>query len=118
HSRRRLIDRGRRRSCLLDRGQHVALGDAAILAGAGNGGGIDTAFGGELAHRRRQRRVRRRSLGSRGSGGRSGRRRRRRGGCLGRGGRRFGGAGRAVIDLSEQRADGDGFTVLGRDLAE
>src|ERR1700712_3314786 len=47
-----LIDRRRRRSGLLDSGEHIALGDAAILAGAGNGAGIDAAFGGHLAHRR------------------------------------------------------------------
>ena len=64
----RLIDRRRRRGGLLDRGQHVALGDAAILAGAGNGRGIDAAFGRNLAHRRRQRRVGRRRLGRAGRG--------------------------------------------------
>ena len=52
------VRHGRRLRCgALDRRQHVALGDAAILAGAGNGGGVDAALGGEFAHRRRQRRV-------------------------------------------------------------
>ena len=116
HGSGRLIDRGRRGRRLLDRGQHVALGDAAILAGAGNGGGIDAAFGGEFSNRRRQRRIRRRGLRSRS----------RRGGGSGRGGGGLGGRGgaacappaRAVVDLAEQRADGDGLAVLGRDLAE
>src|SRR5229473_2928978 len=39
-------------------------------------------------------------------------------GLGGRGSRLGGGSGRAIIDLSEQRADRDGLTVLGRDLAE
>src|SRR6185369_5506175 len=109
----RLIDRGRRRGRLLDRGQHVTLGDAAILAGAGDGGGIDTAFGGEFTHRRRQRRIRGCSLRGGSSSSSRGR-------SLGGGGRSgfCRGGGRAVIDLAEQRADGNGFTVLGRDLAE
>ena len=34
------------------------------------------------------------------------------------GGGRLGAAGRTFIDLPEQRADGDGLAVLGRDLAE
>src|ERR1041384_7524027 len=42
---------------LLDRGQHVALGDAAVLAGARHGRGIDTALGREFSHGRRERRV-------------------------------------------------------------
>ena len=46
-------DRRRRSGGALDRRQHVALGDAAVLAGAGDGRGIDAALGGELAHRRR-----------------------------------------------------------------
>src|SRR5947208_1760061 len=48
------------------------------------------------------------SFSRRGRGGRS---------LGGRGGRRLGGC-RAVIDLTEQRTDGNGFTVLGGDLAE
>jgi len=44
-------------------------------------------------------------------------RRRRRG--LGRRGSRLGGGPRrAIIDLSEQRADRDGLTILGNDIAE
>ena len=53
----RLRDRRRRRGGALDRRQHVALGDAAVLAGARDGRGIDAAFGRELAHRRRERHV-------------------------------------------------------------
>ena len=40
------------------------------------------------------------------------------GGLGGRGGRLGGGSRRAVIDLSEQRADRDGLAILGGDLAE
>src|SRR5439155_6948587 len=116
HGSGRLIDRRRRGRRLLDRGQHVALGDAAVLAGTGNGRGIDAAFGGEFSNRRRQRRIRRSSLRSRsrrGGGRCSGR------GGLGRRGRgRLGAAGRAYIDLPEQRADRDRLAVLGGDLAE
>ena len=112
----RLIDRGRRRGRLLDRGQHVALGDAAILAGAGNGGGIDAALGGEFAHRRRQRRVRGRSLRSRAQVRRQPARPR--GPRPWRARRRAWRQRRAVSDLAEQRADGNGLAVLGGDLAE
>ena len=41
----RLRHRRRRGGGALDRGQHVALGDAAVLAGAGDGRRIDAAFG-------------------------------------------------------------------------
>src|SRR5205823_1466378 len=116
-------DRRRRRGRLLDRGEHVALGYATILARAGDGGGIDAAFGRDLAHRRRQRRIawrrllnggssRRGSSGGRwwwSSGGRS----------LGSRCRRLGGGSRrAIIDLSEQSADRNGFAILGADLAK
>ena len=47
--------RGRLRGGAFDRGKHVAFGDAAVLARAGHGGGVEAGFGGELAHRRRQR---------------------------------------------------------------
>src|SRR5262249_46158536 len=43
-----------------DRRHHVALGHAAILAGARNGRDVDAGFGGQLAHRRRERRHTRR----------------------------------------------------------
>ena len=41
----------------LDRRHHVALGDAAVLAGALDVGRVDAGFGGNLAHRRRQRHI-------------------------------------------------------------
>ena len=85
----------------------------------GTVGGIDAAFGGELAHRRRQRRVRRPAPSAR---------QRRRGAAAAAAGGAAALAGaaaglaaarrRAVIDLAEQRADRDGLAVLGRDLAE
>ena len=108
----RLIDRGRRGRRLLDRGQHVALGDAAVLAGARHGRGIDAALRGEFSNRRRQRRIGCCSLRSRSRrGGGSG--------CsLGRCGGRLRRARGTFVDLPEQRADGNRLAVLGRDLAE
>ena len=115
-------DRRRLRRGALDRRQHVALGDAAVLAGAGHGRRIHAGFGGELAHRRRQRHV-------------GGRRRREQlarlrfaaarpaapavrpafaAGLCGSARRRTG----ALLDLAEQRADGDRFAVLDRNLGE
>ncbi|MGY4304685.1 hypothetical protein ACVIJ6_001928 [Bradyrhizobium sp. USDA 4369] len=104
----------RRRRGALDRGQHVALGDAAVLAGAGNGGGIDAALGRELAYRGRLRRIGGKRLGRGGSCSR---------GCCGglrgsRGSRGGLGGHSAIIDLAEQRADGNRLAVLGDDLAE
>ena len=118
HGRGRLVDRGRRGRRLLDCGQHVALGDAAILAGARHGRSIDTALGGQFAHRRRERRVCGRRLGRCGSRRRCGRRRGRWSCCRLRSGGRRSGRCRAILDLAEQRADRDRVAVLGRDLAE
>ena len=108
----------RRRRGALDRRHHVALGDAAVLAGPFDLGGVRSGFGGDLAYRRRERRIRRGDLG-----------RRRRSGCrsgLGFGlclGGRFCGSGfrgraRTLLDAAEQRADRDRLAVLRRDIAE
>ena len=37
-----------------DDGERIRLGDAPVLAGAGDAGDIDTAFGGDALHRRRR----------------------------------------------------------------
>ena len=118
----------RRRGGALDRRHHVALGDAAILAGAGDGRGIHAALGGELAHRRRHRQLVGHHLGGRG------RRRRRldrlgrlRGllgrGRLGRPARTLAGAGLAAAAAPSwiwpSSAPGrDRLAVLGGDLAK
>src|SRR5258708_5937511 len=117
-----LTDRRRRRRGSFDGGQHVTLGDAAILAGARDGGGIDAALGGDLPYRRRQRRIgRRRFCSSRcgrhcGSGRRGSRFRRFLGSS--RGCRRRLHASGAIRNLAQQSPNSHGFAVLGDDLAE
>ena len=59
----RCRDRHRLRGGALDGGEHVALGDAAVLAGAGHGRRVHAGFGRELAHRRGERRIGGRCLG-------------------------------------------------------
>ena len=109
----------------LDRRHHVALGYAPVLAGAGNGRGIDAGFRRQPPHRRRNPRVvcrlrpgfwaRTRLLFRRVDG-------RGRVGLLvrapQRGGRGLAGSAFAFFDLPKQCADGDRLAVLGRDLAE
>ncbi len=122
HGSGRLGDGRGRGSGALDRRHHVALGHAAILAGAGNGRDVDAGFGGQLAHRRRERRHLR-GLRPRFADAALLPRQERPSRSLWSG--RPGGAGavllgraRAFPDLTEQRADRDRLAVLGRDVAE
>ncbi len=54
-----LCNRRRLRRGAFDGREHVAFGDAAVLAAAGHGRGIDAGFGREFSYRRRERRIRR-----------------------------------------------------------
>ena len=116
HRGRRLRDPRRRRRGALDRGQHVALGDAAVPCRCRTRSSIDAGFRGDLRTDGAERRVeggcrsrcRFEPRGVRGA------RLRCRCGAAFRGRR---GAG-AFLDLAEDGADGDGLAILGGDIAE
>src|SRR4051812_24780821 len=120
-----LSDRGRSGGSTLDRRHHVALGHAAVLAGARNGRCVDARLRRQPAHGRRNPPVLcRLRCGLRAQPRLLFRCVDRRGGvgllvrppCRGR--RGLAGRALAFLDLPEQRADGDRLAVLGRDVTE